>query len=272
MTGATSAGSDDPTDDITEDGDQARPNVVQISTYTPPPGAELGIRSQMAYGGPVVFARRAHPWRVLLLVLVVAVVLAFGGAWVYRTVQHAQHGTTGDQTISTATLAPTTSAAGPSTSATPATLPPTGSLFESAAAALIAPAVEAAAPGDPSGFTSIAIYPAYAVATVRDPANPARTIRVTIRGSQVVADEPVTEPADLAPSLFSMADVNWAAVAPLVAAAPAAANAPTDVVDHVVVQRWGFDPAYPMRLLVYLGNGTLIEAGTDGTVIAVHPA
>src|SRR6478736_379653 len=253
MTGATSAGSDDPSDDITEGGDQARPNVVQISTYTPPPGAELGIRSQMAYGGPVVFARRAHPWRVLLLVLVVAVVLAFGGAWVYRTVQHAQHGTTGDQTISTATL------------------PPTGSLFESAAAALIAPAVEAAAPGDPSVFTSIAIYPAYAVATVRDPANPARTIRVTVRGSQVVADEPVTEPADLAPSLFSMADVNWAAVAPLVAAAPAAANAPTDVVDHVVIQRWGFDPTYPMRLLVYLGNGTLIEAGTDGAVIAVHP-
>ena len=110
------------------------------------------------------------------------------------------------------------------------------------------------------------------MATVRDPANPARTIRVTVRGSQVVADEPVTQPADLTPSTFSMADVNWAAVAPLVAASsrPRRTRRPTS--STRVVQRWGFDPAYPMRLLVYLGNGTLIEASTDGTVIAVHPA
>jgi hypothetical protein len=269
MTGApTSAGAPgDPADDD----ERPAPNVVQISTYNPPPGSDLGIRSQMAYGGPVVFARRAHPWRVLLLVVVIAGLLGVGGTWVYRAVQRAQHHTTSDQTISTATLAPSTTATAAPATATPATLPPTGSLFDVAAAALIPPAVEAAAPGDPSAFTSIAIYPAYAVATVRDPANPARTVRVTVRGAQVVADQPLTQAVDVTPSLFAMSDVNWSVLAPLVAGAPAAANAPADVVDHVVVQRWGFDPAYPMRVLVYLSGGTLIEAGVDGKVIAVHP-
>jgi hypothetical protein len=96
-------------------------------------------------------------------------------------------------------------------------------------------------------------------------------VRVTIRGAQVVTDQPLTQAADITQSLFAMSDVDWSALAPLVAASPAAASAPADVVDHVVVQRWGFDPAYPMRVLVYLSGGTLIEAGVDGKVIAVHP-
>ena len=56
----------------------------------------------------------------------------------------------------------------------------------------------------------------------------------------------------------------------LVAAAPATAEVPDDTVDHVVVQRWGFDPTFPMRMLVYLSGGKFVEAATDGTVIAVH--
>ena len=52
-----------------------------------------------------------------------------------------------------------------------------------------------------------------------------------------------------------MADVNWTVIAPLVAAAPQTANVPSDVVDHVVVQHWGFDPTNPMRILVYMGGG-----------------
>jgi hypothetical protein len=275
MTGApTSTGAPgDEADDLpdgTDGNGQLRPRVVQISTYSPAPGADLGIRSQAA-GGPVVFARRVHPWRALLLVVVLATALGIGGVWVYNTVRRAQHQTTAAvPTITSVGGAPTTTAAATGTTAPPPTLPAAGSLFSDAASGFIAPAVESAAAGDPSKFTSIAVYPAYALATVDDPTNPARTIRVTIRGGDVIADEPLTNPLDISPSLFTIADVNWAAIGPLVVAAPAAANVPADVVDHVVVQRWGFDPTFPMRILVYLSGGLIVEGGMDGAVIAVH--
>ena len=93
MSGApTSTGPSGPADD---EPSAPRPNVVQISTYTPAPGADVGIRSQVNHGGPVVFARRVHPWRMLLLVVVVGGLLAAGGVWVYRAVERAQHQTSG---------------------------------------------------------------------------------------------------------------------------------------------------------------------------------
>jgi hypothetical protein len=272
MTGApTTTGPGGPADDEPGLHDPPRPNIVQISTYTPPPGADVGIRSQVAYGGPVVFARRVRPWRMLLLVVVVAGALGTGGVWVYRTVREAQHRTSGNADAVSTSVAPSTVAIGaPTTVAAAPTLPASGSLFDPSVAALIAPAVEAAAPGDPSQFTSIAVYPAYAVLTVSDPTNAARTIRLTERGADVVADEPITQALDVTPSLFTLADVDWSRLAPLVAAAPTAAGVPGDTVDHAVVQRWGFDPAFPMRFLVYLSGGQFVEASSDGTVIAVH--
>lgn len=272
MTGApTSTGPGEPGDDATDEAARPRPNVVQISTYTPPPGGDSGIRSQAAYGGPVVFARRVRPWRMLVLVVVVAGVLGVGGVWVYRTVRDAQHRTTGNADVVSTSVTPSTTVAGaPITVAPPPTLPTTGTLFDPAVAALLSPAIAAAAPGEPDQFTSIAVYPAYAVLTVRDPANAARTIRLTARGGDIIADEPVTQSLDVTPSLFTLADVDWTKMAPLIEASPAAAGVPDDTVDHVVVQRWGFDPAFPMRILVYLGGGRFIEAATDGTVIAAH--
>lgn len=272
MSGAqTSAGPGDPAGDAeaTDDLQRPRPNVVQISTYTPPAGADVGIRSQVSYGGPVVFARRVHPWRMLLLVAVVAGLLGVGGVWVYRAVDRAQHRT--NASAPTTTLSTSTTAA-PVTDAAPAppTLPPVGNLFDASTAALIAPAVEAAAPGEPSQFTGISIYPAYAVATARDPDNATRTIRLTIRGADVVADEPVTQTIDVTPALFAVGDVDWSRLAPLAAEAPTDAGLPEDTVDRIEILRWGFDPAYPMRVLVYLSGGKMIEAAMDGTVIAVH--
>jgi hypothetical protein len=269
MTGAQTAGSPgDPADDATDDLQRPRPNVVQISTYTPPPGADVGIRSQVSYGGPVVFAGRVRPWRTLLVVLVVGGLLAIGGVWVYRAVDRAQHQTTASAPAMT-TAAPTTAADG-APAPVPATLPPSGSLYDASMAALIAPAVEAAAPGEPSQYTAISIYPAYAVATVRDPANPTRTVRLTIRGADVVTDEPVTQSIDTTSSLFASGDVDWSRVAPLVTDAAVAAGVPVEAVDHVEILRWGFDPAFPMRMLVHLNDGRLVEAGPDGAVIAVH--
>ncbi|MFT3853736.1 MAG: hypothetical protein QM733_13485 [Ilumatobacteraceae bacterium] len=266
----TSAGPGDPAgDDATGDLQRPRPNVVQISTYTPPPGADVGIRSQVSYGGPVVFARRVHPWRTLLLVAVVAGLLGIGGVWVYRAVQRAQHRTDASAPVMAPSTSNTPASATDGTPAPP-TLPPVGNLFDASAAALIAPAVEAAAPGEPSQFTSISVYPGYAVATVRDPDNTTRTVRLTIRGADVVTDEPVTQTADVTPSLFTVADVDWSRVAPLVAESPTDAGLPDDTVDRVEILRWGFDPAYPMRMLVYLSGGKMVEAAMDGTVVAVH--
>ena len=86
---------------------------------------------------------------------------------------------------------------------------------------------------------------------------------MTIRGGDVIDDEPVTQALDIQPSLFTVGDVDWSQIAPLVAGAATTAHAPADTVDHVVVQRWGFDPAFPMRILVYLSGG-LIDRGRHG--------
>jgi hypothetical protein len=153
------------------------------------------------------------------------------------------------------------------TAALPAGTP---SLFAPGAAALLAPLLDRAMPGEPTLFTSIDVFADHAVVIARDPDDPSTTRRATWTAAGVVTGDAQHEALDITPALFTIADLDWDVIAALVAAAPATAGDPSRVVTDLIVQRWGFDPAFPMRVLVHLDDGRFIEAAADGRPVAVH--
>ena len=96
-----------------------------------------------------------------------------------------------------------------------------------------------------------------------DPADAARRRRRRRR-----ADHPGL---DVTP-LSSPSPASTGARSPAASPLPRPSPASHRQVDHVVVQRWGFDPGFPMRILVYLSGGLFLEAAMDGTIVAVHSA
>lgn len=114
------------------------------------------------------------------------------------------------------------------------------------------------------------LYPTYAIASAQDPADPTSTVGALWRGG-ATTPMPGFPVQDIDTHRFTRADVNWAAVAGLVAQAPGMMNAPTGTVSHVIVLRWDVDQALPIRVLVYVDEaGGYIEADANGAVVATH--
>ena len=149
----------------------------------------------MAYGGPVVFARRAHPWRVLLLVARRRrrARLRRRLGLPHRAARPAPAPPATRPSARRRSLRPRLGGRAVDRRRRPPTLPPTGSLFDARRRGADRPGGRGRGARRSEPFTSIASTrrtPWPPCATRR---NPTRTIRVTIRGSEVVADEPVTQ-------------------------------------------------------------------------------
>ena len=141
------------------------------------------------------------------------------------------------------------------------------SIFDQAATAAVVADLETSLPGDPTAFTTIVLYPDYAIASAQDPNDPGTATGAIWRAGQVLGGVGIPAIGDGQP--FSTADVDWGAVAGVVAQAPQLLGDPTAEVTHVIVQRWVFDADRPVRVLVYAGFG-YVEAAADGTVVATH--
>jgi hypothetical protein len=241
---------------------------------------DLDQLGALADGSPVVVTTRTRWWVTLLVTALLIGTLAIGGVAVYRRLRTARHAsehappaaTVRDITAATASIARTTAVATTTGSASGGAVLAGGAsnLLAAGVAAALAPLLEQAIGGDPTPFTSVDIYPDHAVATARDPTDPTRTQQFTFQAGGVTADPPRQEAIDVSAALFTVADLDWNVLATLIAAASARAGRPEDSVTHVVVQRWGFDPTFPMRILVYLDGGTFVEAAADGRILAVH--
>jgi hypothetical protein len=230
---------------------------------------------RLAGGNPVVVTSKLRWWVTLLIVMLFVGPLALGGVAVYRTLRAARD----EPGAAAAPRADAVDASYPTAAtaislAAPVVVPalPLGatSLFEPGVAAALAPLLDQAIPGEPTQFTSIDVHPDFAATIVQDATDPTRTVRFTWRAAGVTTDEPQQEPVDISASLFTTSDVDWDRLATLVAAAHGLLHTANDPVTHVVVQRWGFDPTFPMRFLVYAASSRFIEAAADGTVLAVH--
>ena len=152
----------------------------------------------------------------------------------------------------------------------PAGLDPSASLYDPAALPQLVDLFEQLIPGEPTQFTQIVLYPTYAIASAQDPADPASTVGVLWRAG-ATTPMPGFPVQDIETHRFTAADVNWPAVAGLVAQAPQLMNVPTGTVSHVIVLRSDFDPTLPIRVLVYVDEaGGYVEADANGAVVATH--
>ncbi len=140
------------------------------------------------------------------------------------------------------------------------------SLFDQPATGAVVGDLEQYLPGDPTKFTSVILYPDYAVVSAQDPGDPENTVGAMWRAGRVTGF-PGIPAFDIDTHTFTTADVNWDAVSGAVAQAPALLGA--DEVTHVIVERWDFEPDLPVRILVYAGDG-YVEVAADGTIIGTH--
>lgn len=149
-------------------------------------------------------------------------------------------------------------------------------LFEQGAAGAVVDAFEDGVPGvgdAPTRFVRLSFYSDYAFAEVQDAAQPAHVDRYPWRSGRVGASTPELTIDDPDAMVFSAADVDWSAIAGLVAGAPAATGVEQGTVSHVIVDRSTFDPSLPITIRIYVtgprGSG-FVEASATGVVLAVY--
>ena len=148
------------------------------------------------------------------------------------------------------------------------------SVYDALSTRAIADQLELAMAGEPTQFTQIILLADQAIASAQDPAQPGQQVGAywqdgSIGGATITS----SGGGDITPLLFTEGEVNWEAVAGLVAAAPGQVNMPDGQVSSVVVQRVGRGNPIPIVIDVYVDGSAgqrFLEASADGTVIGVH--
>jgi hypothetical protein len=146
-------------------------------------------------------------------------------------------------------------------------------LWDGGAAAAVSTALDAGIAGTPTHFTQIVLQDTYAVADAQDATKPQNVDMYTWRKGKVGTLQAVPTPDDLPGELFTVADVDWAAIAPLAAEAPRLIAIDEAAVTHVIVQRDSFGADHPVEILVYVSGprgGGYVQADAHGTVLKVN--
>jgi hypothetical protein len=136
--------------------------------------------------------------------------------------------------------------------------------------AATAAALDAGIPGDPTNFTEIILYPDYAFGTAQDPTKPDHLDRYQWQSGAVGAPTPQTNDPDAPSKVFTIAAVNWDAIAVLAADAPRVAAVEEGAVTHIIVNRDVFTEVHDVVVRIYVSGprgSAFIEATADGTFI-----
>jgi hypothetical protein len=165
----------------------------------------------------------------------------------------------------------------PSTQAAPPEAAPTTeitseTLFEGDRVRSVIEEIAVARGADPLRVLRLVIYPEYLFADVQDPAIPENVDEYQWRG-ELRAAEPVrlVGVEDLETSLFSADEVDWSAIASLVAGAPQAVQIDDGEVTHAIVERpLPFSTDIRIRVFVVGARASsFVDADANGTVIAI---
>jgi hypothetical protein len=127
--------------------------------------------------------------------------------------------------------------------------------------------------GQPTAFTQVGLYSDYAIATAQNPTLPDHLDQYMWRTGSLGSGDPQSNDPDAASKVFTVADVNWAAIGALTANAASLSAVEQGEVSYVLVSRDSFTEGGPVVIRVYVNGprgSAYIEAGADGTVIAVH--
>ncbi|MEQ1703156.1 MAG: hypothetical protein ABMA25_23875 [Ilumatobacteraceae bacterium] len=145
-------------------------------------------------------------------------------------------------------------------------------LWDGAAPAAIATALENGLDGQPTGFLSISLFPDYAIATAQNPALPDHFDRFTWRTGGLDAGTPEPNNAEGATLAFTIDQLNWTALATAITGAVAASGVEQGTISHVTVERdiFGDTPELVARIYVTGPRSSgYVQVAADGTMVKV---
>jgi len=146
-------------------------------------------------------------------------------------------------------------------------------LFQGGAPSAVAASLDNAAPGQPTMFLRMLLYPDYAFATAQNSTLPDHFDEYHWRSGRIGTPSPQDNDAEAANEVFSIDQVNWAGLSSLVADAVNVSEVEQGTVTHVSIGRDTFSADLPVVIRVYVDgprSSAYVEADANGTVIAIH--
>mgnify|MGYP000924577127 CR=1 FL=1 len=146
-------------------------------------------------------------------------------------------------------------------------------LWDAGAPAAIATAFDNGIDGQPTNFTQISLYSDYAFATAQNTTLPDHFDQYGWRTGSLSSGAPQPNDADAATLTFTVADMNWNALAAVAADAVNVSKVEEGTISHIIVDRDDFSDSHPLIARIYVSgprSSAYIEVGADGTVIAVR--
>jgi hypothetical protein len=137
------------------------------------------------------------------------------------------------------------------------------SLLETPALVAVADAMDRSVPGMPTEFVTFNVFSDYVVADARDPARPENIDQYIWRGGSVEAPRPQTNRDDIDSLVFTVDEIDWAALGNVIEQAPGLTDVEAGTVDYVSIQKWMGES---IMINVYV-NGP-----RDNAYISVSPA
>lgn len=130
--------------------------------------------------------------------------------------------------------------------------------------------LDGAIPGSPTNFTAIDIYTDYAIVTAQNPVKPDHLDTYQWRVGEVGLPGPQPNDADAPSKAFTIADMDWVALAPVIQDAPRLLNVESGTVSYVFISRDTFTDGAPVVARVYVTgprSSGYVVVGADGTVL-----
>jgi hypothetical protein len=145
-------------------------------------------------------------------------------------------------------------------------------IFQGAASGAVAATFDNAIAGQPTMFLEMLFYPDYAFATAQNSSQTDHFDEYGWRTGTIGTPTPQQNDAEAATMVFSVDQVNWAAISALATQAVTLTKVENGAVTHVSVSRDTFSPDHPVVIRMYVSgprSSAFIEADANGTVLNI---
>ncbi|MGB8858645.1 MAG: hypothetical protein WCC60_05290 [Ilumatobacteraceae bacterium] len=145
-------------------------------------------------------------------------------------------------------------------------------LYDGAAMAAVTTVLDNGIAGQPTAFTQIGLYSDYAIATAQNPTLPDHLDQYTWRTGKLGSGSPQSNDAEAPTKVFTIDQVQWAAVSAVVANAVPLSKVEEGEISYVLISRDSFTDGAPVVVRIYVNGpraSAYIQVAADGTVISV---
>jgi hypothetical protein len=142
--------------------------------------------------------------------------------------------------------------------------------FDGEAPAKLAAALDLAAPGEPTRFTSMSFYPDYALAIAVNPVAPDHLDEYEWRDGAPKQPSPQPNDEEAADHACAVSDVDWPRVATAMVDIVRVAGVEDGAVGHVIITRSTTAPEQPVVVRVYVNGpraSSVVELSAEGELI-----